>query len=306
MPFREVSGHRRVLDLLARSIARDSLPPSLIFAGPSKADAAVTALAVAQALNCLRPVVEASPNPPQSGLDACGTCVSCLRIARGMHPDVMVIEPGETGTIRIEPVRDATERAAYRPFEGRRRVVIVNGADALVPAAQNALLKTLEEPPSSSVFVLVTARPDVLLPTVRSRCIRLWFAEGAADEIDEEAREIAEQVLGQVAAAAPRQRLEATRDLLSNTGAGGASDRNQLAATLRAMAALLRDAAVIGARGEAGQLVNRDRRGSIDRLAQAYSGDRSVRAFAAVDEALAALERNAGVKIVADWLVLEL
>src|SRR6185295_16996468 len=72
-------------------------------------------------------------------------------------------------------IRAAIERAAYRPFEGRRRVVIIDNAAEMVEPAQNALLKTLEEPPPSSVFILVTSRPDVLLPTVRSRCQRLRF-----------------------------------------------------------------------------------------------------------------------------------
>ncbi len=85
------------------------------------------------------------------------------------------IEPGETGSIKVDQVREAIDRTAYRPFEGRRRVVIVDDADAMQLEAQNALLKTLEEPPSASMFVLVTSRPDVLLPTVRSRCQRLRF-----------------------------------------------------------------------------------------------------------------------------------
>ena len=80
-------------------------------------------------------------------------------------------------------MREAIDRTAYRPFEGRRRVVIVERADALLPEAQNALLKTLEEPPPASVFVLITARPDVLLPTVRSRCQRLRFAPLNAQDV---------------------------------------------------------------------------------------------------------------------------
>ncbi len=100
-----------------------------------------------------------------------------------MHADVLVVEPGDTGAIKVEQVRDAIDRTAYRPFEGRRRVVIIDEADALAVAAQNALLKTLEEPPPASVFVLVTSRPDVLLPTVRSRCQRLRFGRLAPGEV---------------------------------------------------------------------------------------------------------------------------
>src|SRR5215472_10604023 len=169
MPFRQIAGHRPVLDLLARAVSRGSVPPTLIFAGPEGVGKRRTAVALAQALNCAKPEVFAS------GLNGCGRCPSCMRVARGVHADVLLIEPGDSGSIKIDQVRDAIDRAAYRPFEGRRRLVIVDAADALVGEAQNALLKTLEEPPPSSVFVLLTSRPDLLLPTVRSRCHHLRF-----------------------------------------------------------------------------------------------------------------------------------
>jgi cell fate regulator YaaT (PSP1 superfamily) len=82
-----------------------------------------------------------------------------VRIQRGVHPDVVIVEPGDNGAIRIDQIREVVERTAYRPFEGRRRVVVIDEADALMAPAQNALLKTLEEPPSLSVFILVTTRP---------------------------------------------------------------------------------------------------------------------------------------------------
>ena len=94
-----------------------------------------------------------------------------------------IVEPSESGSIKIEQIRDVVDRAGYRPFEGRRRVVIVDDAEAMVDAAQNALLKTLEEPPQSSVFVLVSSMPDSLLPTVLSRCQRLRFGELSAVEV---------------------------------------------------------------------------------------------------------------------------
>src|SRR5204863_7715310 len=91
--------------------------------------------------------------------------------------------PNDKGNIVIEQVRDAVDRAAYRPFEGKSRVVVIDEADALMAQAQNALLKTLEEPPSASVFILVTAHPDVLLPTVLSRCPRLRFGPLEPSEV---------------------------------------------------------------------------------------------------------------------------
>src|SRR4051812_36601612 len=125
MPFRDLAGHRRVTELLARSIRHDSLPPSLLFTGPSSAGTRDTAIAVAQALNCLSPVT-ADQSPV---FDSCGVCSACTRIARAIHPDVLLVQPGDTGAIKIDAVRDVVERTGYRPFEGRRRVVIVDEAD---------------------------------------------------------------------------------------------------------------------------------------------------------------------------------
>jgi len=310
MPFYDIQGHRRIIDLLSRSIQRGTLPPSLIFAGSSASSARPAAIAVAQALNCLEPRTQnpaTSNQQPATGIDACGVCAACVRIARGVHPDVPIVEPAETGLIRVDQVRDVIDRAAYRPFEGRRRVVIIDDADALLPQAQNALLKTLEEPTPSSVFILVTSKPDLLLPTVRSRCIRLSFAHGGADDVDADARDVAGRVLSHAAATRdPARRLDAARDLLTRTGAGGAIDREQLASHLRAMGALLRDIEVVGTGAQAALLSNPDLKPELVHLANSYRGERASAAFAAVDRALAALDRNAGVKSVADWVVLQL
>ena len=127
------------MSLLSRALARETLPPAMLFAGPAGVGKRRVALAIAEAVNCLKPRVT-----PDVGREACGACAACTRIARGVHPDVIVVEPGELGSIKIEQVRDVIERAAYRPFEGRRRVVIFDDADALRHEAQNALLKSLE------------------------------------------------------------------------------------------------------------------------------------------------------------------
>ena len=184
MPFHGITGPDRLLTLLSRAIARQTLPPALLLAGPPGIGKRRTALAVAEALNCLSPSTSLGAGP--SGdfeIDACGKCDACRHIARNVHPDVITIEPGDMGSIKIEQVRDVIDRAQYRPFEGRRRAVIVDEADAMAPPAQNALLKTLEEPPSASVFMLVSSAPDALLATVRSRCPRLRFAPLTAAEV---------------------------------------------------------------------------------------------------------------------------
>jgi DNA polymerase-3 subunit delta' len=339
MSFRGIIGHGRLLSLLSRAIARGTLPPSLMLAGSRGIGKRRAATAIATTLNCAR----AGPAGTLE-VDACGACPSCRRIARGIHPDVVVLEPGESGAIKIEPVRDVIDRANYRPFEGRRRVVIVDDADALIPQAQNALLKTLEEPPSASVFVLVTSMPDTLLPTVRSRCRPLRFGELSAAEVAAilvrdhqysesdaraaaaetggsvgraleargvdvgEAREAAQHLLHQIARASdPARRLEAARALVGKASSLN-REREQLAVRLRVLASLLRDLGVLAAKAEGCPLANDDLRMDLDRLTDVFDGERTTRAFAAVDRALAVLGRssNAGPKVVADWLALQL
>ena len=239
----------------------------------------------------------------------------------------------------VDQVRAVIEQAAYRPFEGRRRVVIVDDADTLADFAQNALLKILEEPPPASVFILITARPDMLKQTVLSRCPRLRFRAlpvedvaaalvakgwdrakahataatangsiGQALEAEGDARVDAREVALSVLAAAgatpdPRRRLEYAKALV---GSGGPEGRTQIVGYLEAMASILRDVALLGTGGDRAGLANADLDGALARL-QAYRGDRALRAFASVDRAVTALQsRNAGVKIVADWLVLQL
>ena len=132
MPFRDVTGHRHLLDLLGAAAVRGSLPPSLIFAGPEGVGKRMAALALAQLFNCS--AVDAQAH------DSCGRCGACTRIARGVHADVLTIEPGDNGSIVVDQIRDVVHRSAYRPFEGRRRVVVIDDADAAQEPAQNAML----------------------------------------------------------------------------------------------------------------------------------------------------------------------
>ena len=346
MPLRHVAGHRHLLERLAQAAARGTLPPSMIFSGVDGVGKRTAALALAQALNCERPVewpadeTAASEGgaPRALSRDSCGECGPCRRIARGVHADLLVVSPGDSGTIKVDQIRDAIDRSAYRPFEGRRRVVIVDEADALVIEAQNALLKTLEEPPPSSTFVLVTERPDLLLPTVRSRCQRLRFGPLSPSEIaavlirdhhlepadahaaaasadgsigraldrDVEdataARAAAVRLLASAAAGTdPRRRLDAAKAL-----GGGAAERDALAERLRALSSLLRDLGALHARASDDVLANVDLKSELEKARNSFDPDRVDAAFAAVDRALSALDRNASPKIVADWVAVNL
>ena len=330
MPLRDVIGHHAVLELISRAVDRNTLPQSLIFAGPSGVGKHMTAVALAQLVNC------------QSRVDgdACGTCPSCSRIARRVHPDILFIDPEESGSIKTEQVREAISASGYRPFEGRRRVIIIDQAEAMVANGQDALLKTLEEPPAASVFVLVTSFPDLLLPTVRSRCQRLRFGRLApgdvaavlkdrhgfsdadahaaaslsdgsigraleeASEAFGDARTAALQLLQAAARTnAPAARMLAAQDL---PGARGKADRALFSQALQALSSILRDLGALMASADERALANADLKPDLQRLLPAYDRERILGAFAAVDTALEAVDGNASPKIVADWIALQI
>jgi DNA polymerase-3 subunit delta' len=112
----------------------------------------------------------------------CGSCPSC-RIRARHHPDVRLVEPEKT-TISIDQVRDLIGEIAFQPLEARYRVVILDPAEQMRLEAHNSLLKTLEEPPSRTVIILVTTSPYLLLETIRSRCRMLHFGEIPQDQIE--------------------------------------------------------------------------------------------------------------------------
>src|SRR4030095_11642506 len=159
MAFAEVVGHDRVRDLLGRALSRDRLPPALLFAGPRGVGKRTLAMAVARALIC--------PEGAARG-DACARCPACHRTGRGLHPDLFVAEP-EGATLKIKRIRELVREIDGLPFEAPARAFVIDDAHTMTEQAQNALLKSLEEPPASSHVFLVTPSPQTLLPTIRSR-----------------------------------------------------------------------------------------------------------------------------------------
>ncbi|MDR0310399.1 MAG: DNA polymerase III subunit [Acidobacteriota bacterium] len=193
-------GNRRAVNILKKAIEQDRLPHAMIFAGPSGVGKCTLALLTAQALNCLT---------PQDG-NACGRCAACRRImayvesrhkecvngessacgvcsvcqARNRrHPDMLLVEPEERTTISINQIRDVIAETAFQPLEARYRVVILDPADQMRVEAQNSLLKTLEEPPSRMIMILIATNPYLLLETIRSRARILPFGEIPSGQI---------------------------------------------------------------------------------------------------------------------------
>jgi DNA polymerase-3 subunit delta' len=181
MSLAEVKSQEKAIGAIVAALKRGQVHHAWLFHGPDGVGKELAAYGLAQALIC--------PKKPNEG---CGACPSCLRIEKRNHPDVTVVMPEHelverglaarsdfTNTpsrdIRIEQVRQLQERLAFRALEAKMKVAVLVTAHAMNPPAQNALLKTLEEPPRDTVLILVSSAPDKLLPTIRSRCAKASF-----------------------------------------------------------------------------------------------------------------------------------
>ncbi len=161
----QIIGQQKAVSLLQRSLENGRLAHAYLFVGPRHVGKMTLALNLAQALNC------------QEEEKPCGACRSCHSIASGNHPDVQVIRRGDQNStdvpkkdIGIDQMREIQHAANLRPYEGNCRVFIIDGAEYLSQEAANSLLKTLEEPAATVVFLLLTTDRSLLLPTVVSRC----------------------------------------------------------------------------------------------------------------------------------------
>ena len=171
--FAAIRGHHRVRDRLRAAVATDRLPHALLFAGADGVGKRSMALAFAAWLLC-----------DEGGDDACGDCASCRQVAAGSHPDFLLVAVAASKKeIGVDRAREVKRFTQLRPMRGTLKVAVVDEAHMLTTAAQNALLKTLEEPPAHSLLILVANNPDALLPTVRSRCQRVQFSPLSNDAV---------------------------------------------------------------------------------------------------------------------------
>lgn len=161
MSFADVVGHERAAARLGRAAAADRVAGAFLLLGPRGIGKRALADAFVARLLCAAPTAD----------DACGTCAHCTRVANGTHPDVRVVaRDPDRRDIRIEQIRELSRWLVLHPLMAGRKVAVIDGAHHLGEHGQNALLKTLEEPPAGSVVLLVATSAAVLLPTVRSRC----------------------------------------------------------------------------------------------------------------------------------------
>jgi DNA polymerase III subunit delta' len=224
-------------------------------------------------------------NCPDHQADPNCSCPTCRRIASETHPDFTIERP-ERGMIRIERVRLLQNAFKFAPAEARFRIAVIDDAHLMNRSAQNALLKTLEEPPPARILVLVTAKPFLLLSTVRSRCRRVRFGpipfdslcavlEGRMGLAPEKAQALAAAAGGSVSRALemdtanfPRLRQQVVAALtdpgsigiagLLELSAAISTDRKKAIDAIEIATSWIRDLLVLEAEGGAAEVINRD------------------------------------------------
>ena len=173
MPFDDILGHDRIIEVLRRSLRGGKTAHSYLFEGVTGSGRKKTALALIQALFCT-----------ERTDDACGACPSCRKIDGGNHPDIHLIAPlPDKRDISIEQLREMQHILSLRPYEAPRKACIIDPAERMSVSAANSLLKTLEEPPGNALIILLTENAGMLLPTVRSRCQLIRFAPLSPEHI---------------------------------------------------------------------------------------------------------------------------
>ncbi len=159
--FDDLVGQRRSTSILQSFLKKKSYPQALLFEGERGVGKRLAAEIFAQMVLCDAPLIDAGA--------PCGHCLPCQKIQNRNHPDFMPIAP-EGNAIKIDQVREMQQRIIYKPASGLKKIIFIDPAEKMNPAAANGLLKTLEEPPPYALLILISAEGGSLLPTMRSRC----------------------------------------------------------------------------------------------------------------------------------------
>jgi DNA polymerase-3 subunit delta' len=329
MSFTKLIGNERNKRILQRLLERGSIASTLIFAGPEGVGKRQFALTMAKAANC-----QAAP-AGRFALDSCDKCATCRRIDAATYGDVVTVGP-DGQSIKIAQTRALTVEVYYRPREGRQRVFIIDEADRLRDEAANSILKTLEEPPPTSTIILLTARPDALLSTIRSRAQRLTFVPLPVAEMEtylkanyprppgetELLARLTEGRIGQATAfdlSLYRQERRAMLGMIELMAAGdeplrllkaaeylGKKEKDDFEMALDLLASLLRDLFLLAACGARDKLTNIDVADRLEELAPKIGLNRLIDWVAKFDGLRAKLKININRQIATEALLLEL
>lgn len=323
--WHKIIGHTRAIARLRTLLREGRLPHALLFTGPEGVGKLRVARALAASLLCLG-----------EGELPCGRCASCraLRAEDGAHPDFLELHPEGKAiqTIRIDAIRQMQTTAARRPTLSRRRVVIIDDAQCMNEAAENGLLKTLEEPSGAVTFILVTSAKTALLDTIISRCMTVGFGMLPEAQLAAalEARGISAQDAARLASLSDgsfsralaleaddgltlrddtlaflRERARFTPARVFERGAAmGEWPRERLSEWFLCVHTLLRDLLVLYGNGASPLLYHKDLRQALAALLPEYSEQRVFALVALTEEAQHRLLSNVNTRLLVEGFFL--
>lgn len=162
--FRDIVGHEQIISQLQNGIRQKKISHAYLFCGEDGSGKRMMADAFAKTILC-----------EAGGIQACGTCKSCKQAESGNHPDIRIVVREKT-SLGVKEIREqVTSDAQIKPYSSEYKIYIIDEAEKMTEEAQNALLKTIEEPPEYAIFLLLSTKREALLPTVLSRCVTITF-----------------------------------------------------------------------------------------------------------------------------------
>ena len=170
----DIKGQDRVVNFLINSLKNERLANAYLFIGPEGIGKSAVAKELAKILNC-----------QNKEFDSCLVCSSCRKIENYNHPDIHWIKKDDSGFIKIEDIRELENDIYLKPYEARKKVYIIEKAESMTEEANNALLKTLEEPPLDSLIILITSQPKRVFSTIASRCQKIYFSSFSNEALEE-------------------------------------------------------------------------------------------------------------------------
>lgn len=163
--YKSIVGHKQTIEFLKNAISSDRVSHAYIFDGEDYSGKTLLAGAFAAALQC-----------EEGKEEACGKCTSCIQAASGNQPDIIWWGHEKPNSIGVDDIRNLNNDIVIKPYSSRYKIYIIRGAEKMTAEAQNALLKTIEEPPEYAVIMLLTNNYESFLPTILSRCVRVQLS----------------------------------------------------------------------------------------------------------------------------------
>jgi DNA polymerase-3 subunit delta' len=307
MTFKDINGQEQAIEILKAYMREGRLEGGYLFSGPASVGKKMTAKILSQALNC-----------DKNDNEACGLCPSCLKIKGDSHPDVHIIASDET-QIKIESVRQLQKEINLRAYEGRFKVFIIDNAHTLTPEAANCLLKVLEEPPKSSIIILITDKPGLLFKTILSRCKVVKFNATKREELSKTlSREygldnsfahflsyFSEGRLGEALRLKDSGILNEKNSIIdkfvlpSYSGVEGLNieSRQDFSSMLNILSSWFRDIYLLKSGMPDGELINYDRREDLLNTVDRFSYSDLDRIMGSISNTILCLERNINTKL---------